>query len=39
MDLEKLLKSLEDVRNETLMNFTTDKIIEMNLNILNELHL
>jgi len=39
MDVEKLLKALDDETNETLLNFTTDKIIEMNLNILKELHL
>ena len=35
----KLLKALDDESNETLLNFTTDKIREMNLNILKELHL
>lgn len=39
MDVKKLLKALEDETNETLLNFTTDKIKEMNLNILKELHL
>jgi hypothetical protein len=39
MDVNKLLKALDDETNETLMNFTTDKIREMNLNILKELHL
>ena len=39
MDINKLLKSLDDESNETLLNFTTDKIKEMNLNILKELHL
>jgi len=39
MDVQKLLKALEDETNETLLNFTTDKIKEMNLNILKELHL
>jgi hypothetical protein len=39
MDVNKLLKALEDDSNETLLNFTTDKIIEMNLNVLKELHL
>jgi hypothetical protein len=39
MDVNKLLKALDDDTNETLMNFTTDKIREMNLNILKELHL
>ena len=39
MDINKLLKALDDDSNETLLNFTTDKIKEMNLNILKELHL
>jgi hypothetical protein len=39
MDIQKLLKALDDDSNETLMNFTTDKIKEMNLNVLKELHL
>ena len=39
MDVQKLLKALDDETNETLLNFTTDKIREMNLNILKELHL
>jgi len=39
MDAKKLLKALDDETNESLMNFTTYKIIEMNLNILKELHL
>lgn len=39
MDVNKLLKAIEDDSNESLLNFTTDKIREMNLNILKELHL
>jgi hypothetical protein len=39
MDIDKLLKSLDDESNISLLNFTTDKIIEMNLNILKELNL
>jgi hypothetical protein len=39
MDVNKLLKALDDESNETLLNFTSDKIREMNSNILNELHL
>ena len=39
MDVNKLLKALEDQSNETLMNFTTDKISEMNWRILKELQL
>jgi hypothetical protein len=39
MDVQKLLKALDDESNETLLNFTTDKIKEMNLSVLKELHL
>jgi hypothetical protein len=39
MDIPKLLKALDDESNETLLNFTTDKIREMNWKILKELHL
>jgi hypothetical protein len=39
MDVNKLLKALDDNSNETLLNFTTNKIIEMNLKILEELQL
>ena len=39
MDVQKLLKALDDDSNETLLNFTTDKIREMNLNIIKELQL
>ena len=39
MDIPKLLEALEDESNETLLNFTTEKIREMNFNILKELHL
>jgi len=39
MDTELLLKALDDTTNENLMNFTTDKLREMTLNILKELHL
>jgi hypothetical protein len=39
MDINKLLKALDDDSNETLLNFTMEKIREMNLNILNELQL
>jgi hypothetical protein len=39
MDVNKLLEALEDETNENLMNLTSDKIIEMNLNILKELNL
>jgi hypothetical protein len=39
MDVNKLLEALDDESNISLINFTTDKIREMNLNILKELHL
>lgn len=39
MDVNKLLKALDDESNEILLNFTSDKIREMNLKILKELHL
>lgn len=39
MDVQKLLRALDDSSNETLLNFTSDKIKEMNLNILKELQL
>lgn len=39
MDVNKLLKALDDESNETLMNFTTKTMREMTLKILKELHL
>jgi sulfite reductase beta subunit-like hemoprotein len=39
MDINKLLKALDDESNESLLNFTSEKIKNMNLKILNELHL
>ena len=39
MDTDKLLKALENESNELLLNLTTKKIVETNLNILNELKL
>lgn len=39
MDVNKLLKALEDESNDVLFNFTTEKIREMTLHILKELHL
>ena len=39
MNVNKLLKALDDDSNETLLNFTSDKIKEMNLNIIKELQL
>lgn len=37
MDATLLLKALDDEGNENLLNFTTEKLAEMNLKILNEL--
>jgi hypothetical protein len=39
MDVPKLLKALENEENEGLFNFTTEKLKEMNFNVLKELHL
>jgi len=39
MNIQKLLQALDDESNETLFNFTTDKIREMTLQILKELQL
>lgn len=39
MDVNKLLKALDDESNDNLLNFTTTKIREMTLSILKELHL
>lgn len=39
MDVNKLLKALDNDANETLFNFTTKTIREMTLKILKELHL
>lgn len=39
MDVNKLLKALDDENNDVLMNFTLKKIKEMNLKVLKELHL
>lgn len=39
MDVNKLLQALDDESNENLLNFTTKKILEMNLQILKELQL
>jgi hypothetical protein len=39
MDVNKLYKALDDDSNENLLNFTSKKIIEMNLQIINELQL
>jgi ribosomal protein S10 len=39
MDVNKLLKALDDETNEDLLNFTTEKIKQMTLQILGELQL
>lgn len=39
IDTELLLKALENNENESLMNLTTNKIKEINLNIIKDLHL
>ena len=39
MDVDKLLKALDNESNENLFNFTTTKILEMNLLVLKELQL
>jgi hypothetical protein len=39
MDVNKLLKALDDETNETLFNYTTKKIQEMNLKVLQEVDL
>jgi hypothetical protein len=39
MDVNKLMYALDNDNNENIMNLTTAKIMEMNLNILKELHL
>ena len=39
MDVNKLLKALNNESNEQLFNFTTNTIIETNNNILKELNL
>jgi hypothetical protein len=39
MDVNKLLQALEDETNENLLDFTSNKMREMNLKIIKELHL
>ena len=39
MDVNKLADALDNENNESIMNFTNKKIIEMNYKILKELHL
>ena len=34
MDTKKLLKALDNEANDSLLNFTTERLIETNLNIL-----
>lgn len=39
MNIDNLLKALDDETNEPLLNFTTEKVRDMTLRILKELHL
>lgn len=39
MDVNKLVYALDNDNNENIMNLTSKKILEMNLNIIKELHL
>lgn len=39
MDINNLMYALDNDNNENIMNLTSKKILEMNLNILKELHL
>jgi hypothetical protein len=39
MELNKLMYALDNENNETIMNLTSKKILELNLSILKELHL
>lgn len=39
LDVNKLMYALDNDNNENIMNLTSQKILEMNLNILKELHL
>ena len=39
MDIDKLMNALDNDKNESIMNITTKKIMEMNLKILKEIHL
>ena len=39
VNVDKLMYALDNENNENIMNLTTQKILEMNLNILKELHL
>ena len=39
MDVNKLMYALDNENNENIMNLTSKKILELNLNIIKELHL
>ncbi len=39
MDIDKLLYALDNENNDSIIHLTSDKILEMNLNVLKELHL
>ena len=39
MNIDKLMYALDNENNESIINLTSKKILEMNLNILKELHL
>ena len=39
MDVNKLMNALDNENNESIINLTSKKILEMNLNIIKELHL
>jgi hypothetical protein len=39
MDVNKLMNALDNETNESIINLTSKKILEMNLNIIKELHL
>jgi len=39
MDINKLMNALDNESNESIINLTSKKILEMNLNIIKELHL
>lgn len=39
MNIDKLMNALDNDANESIMNLTTKKVMELNLNILKELHL
>ena len=39
MDVNKLISALDNENNESIINLTSKKILEMNLNIIKELHL